>query len=192
VSGPADGPSEDGSPREDEIQVFSDGSGLGGKVGAATVMYKRGQGPKILQFSMGTLAEHTVFEVEAVGVILVLHMLKSERGVRRAVVQLDNQAVLGVLVIHKPKPAQYLIDEILSQAEELWWCARDLAYGLEIGWVKGHSGVEGNKRVDKEAKEAVKGHSSQPRNLQKILSAGPLPESLSARRQAFDESLMER
>ena len=62
----------------------------------------------------------------------------------------------------KQRPTQSIIDEILSQAESIWWNARDPAFQLEIGWVKGHRGVEGNEKVDKEAKEVAKGHTSQP------------------------------
>ena len=66
-----------------KVQIFSDGLGLDGRVGAAAVMYRRGQAPKVLHYNMGSLTEHTVFEAEAVGVILVLHMLKTEKHVRK-------------------------------------------------------------------------------------------------------------
>ena len=73
------GPLEDG-----EVRIFSDGSGLDGRVGAAAVMYRRGREPKVLHYNMGLLTEHTVFEAEAVGVILALHMLTMEWHVRKA------------------------------------------------------------------------------------------------------------
>src|SRR6266481_5437211 len=91
---------------EDEVQIFSDGSGQDGKVGAAVVMCKWGKRDKILRYSLGTLMEHTVFEAEAVGVLMALHLLRNKWGIRRATIHLDNQAVLGVLSICKPKPAQ--------------------------------------------------------------------------------------
>ena len=72
------GPLEDG-----EVQIFSDGSGLDSRVGATVVMYRRGWEPKVLCYNMGLLTEHTVFEAEAIGVILALHMLKMERHVRK-------------------------------------------------------------------------------------------------------------
>ena len=65
------GPLEDG-----EVQIFSDGLGLDGRVGATAVMYRRGREPKVLYYNMGLLTKHTVFKAEAVGVILALHMLK--------------------------------------------------------------------------------------------------------------------
>ena len=41
-----------------------------------------------------------MFEAEAIGVVLMLHMLKYKWGVKRATVWLDNQAVLGALHIN--------------------------------------------------------------------------------------------
>ena len=67
-----------------EVWIFSNGSGLDGRVGATVVMYRRGQEPKVLRYNMGLLTEHTVFEAEAVGVMLALHMLKMEWHVRKA------------------------------------------------------------------------------------------------------------
>ena len=62
--------------------------------------------------------QHPIFEAEAVGVLLSLHMLSFEQNTRKAIIWLDNQAVLGALGIHKPKPAQSIIDEILQQTED--------------------------------------------------------------------------
>ena len=58
-----------------EVELYSDGLGLDGMVGAAAVMFKGAQGAKTLRYSLGQLTEHTVYEAEAVGVILALHML---------------------------------------------------------------------------------------------------------------------
>ena len=59
------------------------------------------------------------FEVEAVGALLALHLLKLEGHASGATIRMDNQAVIVALEIHKPKPAQSIIDEILLQAEDL-------------------------------------------------------------------------
>ena len=80
--------------KDDEVQLFSDGSGLDGKVGAAAILYKHGQGPRMLRYSLGSLEEHTVFEAKAIGLVLALHMLNFEHEVQKATLWLDNQAVL--------------------------------------------------------------------------------------------------
>ena len=58
-----------------------------------------------------------------------------------------------------------------------------------IEWVRGHSGTEGNEKVDAEAKLAAKGRSSRARCLPDFLSMGVLPKSISVRRQEYDARL---
>ena len=74
--------------------IYSDGSGLGGYVGAAAVMYKAGQSLKVLKLHLGTLEEHMTYEVEAAGLSLALHLLSTERDARLATTMLDNQSVI--------------------------------------------------------------------------------------------------
>ena len=99
---------------------------------------------------------------------------------------------MGTLTTRKPKPGQHIIDEVISQVECVWWRATNPAFRLEIGWVKGHSGVEGNERVDMEAKEASRGSTSRTRRLPAFLMDGALLRSLTAQFQAFDASLQDR
>ena len=146
-----------GDANSTETQLYSDGSTIDGKVGAAAVMYRGGQEVKSLRLHLGSVDEHTMFKAEAVGVILSLHLLSYEWDSRNASIKLDNQAVLAAILIHKPKPAQTLIDEIILQVDTIWTRMRDLAFQLNIGWVKGHSGERGNERADGEAKVAATG-----------------------------------
>ena len=175
------------------IRLFSDGSGLDGGIGAAAVMYRPGWGPRVLRFHLSPLTDHTVFEAEAVGhtvgVILALHMLHFKCDAKRAIIQLDNQAILGALSLRGPRPSQYLIDEITWQIDSIWEWACDPAFRLEIGWVRGHNGTEGNEKVDGEAKEATKGCTSTACNLPSFLTDETLPLSSSATKQASDTLL---
>ena len=90
--------------------------------------------------------------------------------------------MLGALAEHKPKPAQSIIDQILSQVETVWQRASDPTFRLEIGWVKGHSRIEGNEKVNAEAKEVAKGQSSRACSLPDFLTGGDLPMSISVQR----------
>ena len=142
------------------MEIYSDGSGLDGKVGEVVVMFKRGQGAKTLRYSLGELTEHTVYKAEAVGVVLALHMLSLEWDVRWATIHLDNKVVLGALMVHRSRPVQKIINEIVSHMEDIWCNATDPAFWLEIGWVKEHNGDKGNEKADLEAKEVAKGKTS--------------------------------
>ena len=133
--------------------------------------------------------DHTVFEAEAIGLFLALHLLSSEQDVGKVKIQLDNQAVLSALLIRKPWPAKSIIDYVISQIESNWKRSQNRDYRLVIEWVRGHSGMEGNEKVDAEVKLAAKGQSSRACCLPDFLSMGVLPKSISARRQEFNARL---
>ena len=177
---------------EGVIWLYADRSGLEGNIGAAAAMYKDRQETKVLRFHLGALTDHTVFEAEAVGILLALHLLWLEWDTTKAIIQIDNQAVLGALAIRKVKPGQNIIDEIISQVKNTWRWSGNVGFQLELGWVKGHSGVEGNKRVNREAREATKGRSSRMHSLPSFLTKKDLPKSIMAQRQMYNASLMER
>jgi len=89
--------------------------------------------------------------------MLGMHMLRYKKNIWKAMIRLDNQSIITVLDIRKPKIAQYIIDKFLQQAERKWKCADKTTYSLEMTWVKGHAKIEGNERVDAEAKKAARG-----------------------------------
>ncbi|KIK81439.1 hypothetical protein PAXRUDRAFT_156121, partial [Paxillus rubicundulus Ve08.2h10] len=48
-------------------KVYCDSSGVEGNIGAAVVIHARGQSECVMRYHLGTDKEHTVYEVEAVG-----------------------------------------------------------------------------------------------------------------------------
>jgi len=96
-----------------------------------------------------------VFDSEAVGVLLALHLLGSECQLDRVTIRLNTQAVIAALSIYRPKPVQSIIDTVISQAKDIWTWAGCLDHQLEITWVRGHSGIQGNARADQETKEVA-------------------------------------
>ena len=115
-----------------EVMIYSDGSGLGGHVGAAAASYKAGSEPKILKYHLGPLAAHTTFEAEAVGLLLALHLLRHERGARSATIMLDNQAVIQALEHRKPKLAQHIMEDLIRQISSAYHQARHPDFELNI------------------------------------------------------------
>jgi ribonuclease HI len=97
-----------------------------------------------------------MFKAEAVGITLAMHKLGLEKKVRKATISLDNQAVINSLDIRKLKSGQHIIDEFLRQAETKWKWSDKLQYKLEMTWIKGHVDVEGNNKVEEEAKKVAK------------------------------------
>ena len=122
----------------------------------------------------------------------MLHLLSVERGARSATIMLDNQLVIQSLGYHKSRTAQYLVSGLLSQFDSIFRQSRHPDFELDITWVKGHMDIEGNELVDKAAKEAAEGESSEVTSLPSLLAANPLPVSVSAHKQAYGASLHKR
>ncbi|KAG9077368.1 hypothetical protein FRC06_008956 [Ceratobasidium sp. 370] len=63
-----------------DVQIYSDGSGIDGGIGAAAVLCREGRSDKTLCLYVGSDKRHTVYEAELVGALLALHLLANERG----------------------------------------------------------------------------------------------------------------
>jgi hypothetical protein len=72
------------------VQIYTDGSGIDGRIGAAAVLFVHGRKVHSLRFLVGMESEHTVPEAEAVALILGLELLKGERGMQRVSMAADN------------------------------------------------------------------------------------------------------
>jgi ribonuclease HI len=168
-----------------EIVVFSDGSCIDGGVGAAAVLYKNGKEKRSAMLYLGPESEHTVFEAELAGAAMAAKMLNVESS-GRYTVALDNQAAIQMTRRERAIPGQYLVNAVHRQIQgvvELQAGAR-----VVMRWVPGHEGVEGNERVDKEAKRAAKGETSHEWEIP-IECQGVLPISRAAETQRHNEEL---
>jgi len=133
-----------------------------------------------------------VFKVEAVRVLLALHLLGLECQLDRVTIRLNNQVVIAALSLHKPKPAQSIIDGVLLQAEEIWKQLAWPSYRLEVAWVRGHNGTQGNEMANQEAKEAAWGGVQEGASHPPFLIGLPLPLSIFTLHQAFSADLADR
>jgi len=92
-------------------RVYTDGSGIDGRIGAAAVLYTGRCNPKILRYHLGTQNEHTVYEAEAVGLTLAAHLLNSELDLTTPVdIYVDNQATIKSGEVFTTKLGHYLMD----------------------------------------------------------------------------------
>jgi len=143
------------------IQVFTDGSAMEGKVGAAATLLREGSPPHTLHLHLGPDSEHTVHKAELVGILLGLHLIATERkGGTSTAIGMDNQAVLEAFHLDLRKPGHHLTRESMKVAYQIQNRRRKSKYLLTLRWMAGHEGIAGNEIVDQEAKKAAGGHSS--------------------------------
>ena len=152
-------------------------SGFQDGVGAAAVLYKGNKAVKMLCLHVGSVTEHTVYEMELIGIILMFHLLTlltCQLTTSSVVIGLDNQARIKSLNNQKAKPAHYWLDQIHTAADRLHakqdCLQRKQAFqhakcnnqhllartrgvcDIQIHWVPGHTNFEPNKKADEAAK----------------------------------------
>ena len=173
--------------------IYTDRSVYKEQVGASAALFTNGRKTTELQYRLGPLTEHTVFEGELIGIILGFHLAHLiNRTCNHINFSINNQATIKTLDRNDPQPAQYLIYKINHDINRLH--TEELArreqlndknpQKIEIAftWVAGHMGSVGNEGANKLAKQAAV-HGSPCKNcLPKFLRKG-LSTSLSAIKQ---------
>jgi len=149
---------EDAMSVQSEVTVYSDGSSLGGGVGAAAMLCRNRWVKAVLRKHLGSAAHHTVFEAEAVGLVLAAELVRAEAAVSMAIIGADSQAAIQATRNVKGASEQYLIDMVHERMAAAARRHRNLK--IELRWMPGHEGIPGNKQEDTEAKRAAQGESS--------------------------------
>lgn len=183
---------------ETKIQVYTDGSGYEGYAGAAALLVRTDGVHKlqrVLCYTLGPLTEHTVYEAEAVGIILGMYLIQTEErefAAEPCSISLDNQAVIRATEhAQRAQPGHHLLDTFRDIAAFVHWLRDDERYSLEVLWISGHDDAELNEVIDKHAKLAAQGKSSAMKDLPDQLQR-PLPISISAARQEYARRVNER
>jgi ribonuclease HI len=172
----------------DRIQVFSDGSGHNGHIGAAAVLFRAGNSPRVLWYHLGTEEEHTVFEAEEVGLTLAAKLISSERDLHFPIsILVDNQASIQSGESFYSSPGSYLADKFRRMMNRIAKDNRD--FDITVRWIPGHSDVHGNEEADKQAKRAAESrmNDSSRQLLPHYLQREALPLSISALKQMHDK-----
>ena len=98
----------------EEIQIFLDGSALEGKVGALVVLTHKGRISKTLHFHLRPDTEDTVHKAELIGILLGIHLLKTEKGAGIPVsIGVDNQVAIKAFDSKLRSPGHHIAHEIL-------------------------------------------------------------------------------
>ena len=154
----------------ERIKVYSDGSALDGQVGAAAVLIRPGKETWTLRYHLGSVEHHTVFEAKLVGLILGLHLIRTEPASRTSIaLGTDNQAALTAAATPRNRSGHHLAQAFMAAATNLRKSKGTANYSLTLRWTAGHVNIKGNEDADKEAKVASEGSSSPPTDLPKIL-----------------------
>ena len=169
------------------VQVFTDGSGIDGGIGAAAILRRRGKPDKCLRFHLGSDRNYTVYNGEQVGMILGLTLLLSEDRVPSVFMGVDNQAAIQATLATYSHSGHTLTDLFISLLDRTLE-KHDLPH-LDIWWVPGHADIPGNEAVDMEAKKAARGDTSPPSQLPPALKSKGRPISLPLNKSALLQTL---
>ncbi|KAF7335977.1 RNA-directed DNA polymerase from transposon X-element [Mycena sanguinolenta] len=166
-------------------QVYTDGSGIDGQIGASAVLYKRGIEVNTLRFHLGSDEQHTVFEGEGVGGCLAIHLLTQLETLQGPVsIYVDSQPAIRATQTLTSTPSHWIWDLWHDLAAAL--VDRHPTVEVTIRWSPGHVGITGNERADEEAKRAAQERSSSPKDHLPARLWRTLPWSRSATKQLLD------
>ncbi|KAJ3497118.1 hypothetical protein NMY22_g19732 [Coprinellus aureogranulatus] len=107
------------------IKIYTDGSAINEKVGAAALLYvdDEQEPRKILHYHLGPKSKYSTYDAEWVGALMAGWMLKQSEdpsiGHKTASIYVDNQSVIKTATTLTPGPAQHLRDELLNIADSL-------------------------------------------------------------------------
>ncbi len=134
----------------DALAIYTDGSGIDGKIGAAAVAPQQGRAKKVF---LGDKYTSTVYAAELKGIYLALKIAQQELGdsQREVLIYTDNQAAITIAGKPRSRSGSYLLAQIIELIDEI----RPRTRYIEISWIPAHTGIEGNEAADLAAKEAT-------------------------------------
>lgn len=134
-----------------EYVYYTDGSAINKKVGAAVVASTQAF---TLRLFLGAASFYTVYSAELVGILGALHLALARPlsdNCRRVIIFTDNQAAIRALDNPERQSDQIIITDIVQTVELLK--VKDIQ--IELDWVPAHSGLDGNEKAEKAAKEST-------------------------------------
>ena len=171
--------------------IFTDGSCRGGKVGAAASLFINHEHVATLRYHLGKSADHTVFEAEAVGLILAAQLLlRNEEVSFPATIFADNQAVIRSSTKPTAKLGHYLLIRFRKLIRHVLDQNNATNSQISLNWIAGHADILGNEQADREANiVASNANNASPENLLPPSLRKSLPSSISATKQFHEASL---
>jgi ribonuclease HI len=167
-----------------EWKVYTDGSGIEGRIGASAVLFYKGEEQASLRLCLGEATHHTVFEGEGVGGCLALTLLRKQRSVEGPVtIVVDSQPAIMATSNASPTPSHWIWDVWHDRTAAL--AKKHPNAKITVRWAPGHIGIAGNECADEEAKRAAQYEDSSAAAAFPTVFRGDLPWSRSAVRQDY-------
>lgn len=143
-------------PETRPLIMYTDGSGIEGKVGAAAVDEN---GETVIQSQMGDDDTTTVYSAEMRAIEMTLKYVlnatepRTNRARNGLIIFADSQAALKALRRPLMPSGQIYLAGGLDLIRQL----ADQGIRTELDWIPAHQGVNGNETVDRHATEAAQG-----------------------------------
>lgn len=125
--------------------IYTDGSGIENKIGAAAYIPST---KEAIHHHLGSEAQYNVYAAELSAVYISLQDQKTSCRIYS-----DSQAALKALDRPCRQSGQAIIKDILDHIDET--TSGHEHTQIEIIWIPGHSDIEGNEQADTEAKKAA-------------------------------------
>ena len=133
------------------ITIYTDGSGIVGKVGAAT--FKPSTDEVVHQY-LGSETQFNVYVGELTAIQLAVEQLWSHPNCQVGRIYTDSQAAVKAIDRPQRQSGQAIIKDVLESIDHISSKHKELQ--IEIVWIPGHTQIEGNERADVEAKRAAR------------------------------------
>ncbi|KAJ5552062.1 reverse transcriptase [Penicillium frequentans] len=141
------------SKNQGKLLIYTDGSGIEGKVGAAAVVEATHEHRHC---QMGTEQDSTVYSAELRAIEMATELVQEHT--QHAVIFSDSQAALRALLRPRMPSGQVYLRGCLENLQKL----ADQGVKTELRWIPAHQGIPGNELVDEHAKQAAKAEADTP------------------------------
>ena len=130
--------------------IYTDGSGIDKRIGAAAYALTSGDTSR---HHLGGEAQFNVYTAEIAAMQLGLERLWNHETHPKCRIYTDSQTAIKAIERPQRQSGQSIIKDLLNCIDEI--VEEHTQAQIEIVWIPGHSDIQGNERVDTEAKKAA-------------------------------------